>query len=378
MGEQGFLVTVCIPAYNNAEYTRRTLESVLAQTYRPLRVVLIDDASPNSLEPLAEWFSETCDDQIDFKFIRNETNLIADTFYVFYREVGTDWVLQLHHDDRLVLSDFLAQCVQVIRETPDLVACYGNAITERGRTLMVSDSEPDWRVLDGPSFIHYMLVHGHTAWSSILYRAALLKDFSFPSPPFLIDNRTRQETSLDSDEGFSTFYLLAMRGDVAVTGQIFSERGEPATSYSRSSSWHTLGNSLFYIYYGVHLSAFRGRYANQVRKLALYSTLLYGLPRGEGFRLKTMRAAYPKSKGVSCAYVGTYLVTLFRVNRRVMGALLLLNKGDHRGFLGGLLTAPFYSAYYLSRPILRRLTPAPIGRRIRASLSDSVRDENGH
>ena len=49
-------ITICIPVFNREEIVKRTLESVKAQTYRPLRVILVDNnSSDGTLSTLQEW-----------------------------------------------------------------------------------------------------------------------------------------------------------------------------------------------------------------------------------------------------------------------------------------------------------------------------------
>ena len=42
------LVSVCIPAYNNAAYIENTIKSILNQTYSNLELIIVDDKSKDN------------------------------------------------------------------------------------------------------------------------------------------------------------------------------------------------------------------------------------------------------------------------------------------------------------------------------------------
>ena len=44
-GGQGPLVSIVVPVFNGAKYLRESLDSILAQTYRSIEVLVMDDAS---------------------------------------------------------------------------------------------------------------------------------------------------------------------------------------------------------------------------------------------------------------------------------------------------------------------------------------------
>jgi len=308
------LVSILIPAYNNKEYTRHTLESVLQQDYRPLKVLLIDDASPDSLESLAQWFENHKDDGIHFRYVRNESNLSADGYYLWREFIDTEWLIQLHHDDWFIDPYFISQAVAQIVENPNLVVVWANAVTEFSKIKMVRDAIEDWRILSGPDFLTYFLLNGHTAWSAIVYKWSALKvNFNFPRPPFLIDRSTKATTNLDIDEGFSSFYLLSQLGDAAVSGKVVSIRGEPKSSYSRSAQWKTVSHSLFFIYMGCYINDFDFKSSKEVRRIARLSTYLYGINSSEGFLLSSILSYYKESffSVISMQYLLCWLFSAF-------------------------------------------------------------------
>ena len=52
------LVSVIIPVYNTQKYLRAAIESVLAQDYRPLEIIVVDDGSTDSSAAIAQSFPE--------------------------------------------------------------------------------------------------------------------------------------------------------------------------------------------------------------------------------------------------------------------------------------------------------------------------------
>lgn len=58
MGSQQQLVSVMIPAYNAASYLGEAIESVFAQSYRPLEVIVVDDGSDDATGEVARGYGE--------------------------------------------------------------------------------------------------------------------------------------------------------------------------------------------------------------------------------------------------------------------------------------------------------------------------------
>ena len=72
------LVSVIIPTYNRAHLLARALESVIAQSYRPLEVVVVDDGSTdNTAEVVEEHRAALAAEKIPLMFHRQQNGGVA-------------------------------------------------------------------------------------------------------------------------------------------------------------------------------------------------------------------------------------------------------------------------------------------------------------
>lgn len=91
------MVTIVMPAYNCEKYLRQAVESVIAQTYKAWKLLIIDDCSTDGTAALAEKLGRR-DERITV--LHNERNLgVSATRNRGIRETGSEWIAFLDSDD---------------------------------------------------------------------------------------------------------------------------------------------------------------------------------------------------------------------------------------------------------------------------------------
>ena len=113
-------VTIVIPLYNRAHLIERTLESVSDQSYRPIRLIVVDNnSSDSSSDVVAGWASrhETVDFRVTLLHESRQGAAIA-------RNTGlaacdTEWVFFFDSDDRM-LPSLVESVMTETRRDPEL------------------------------------------------------------------------------------------------------------------------------------------------------------------------------------------------------------------------------------------------------------------
>lgn len=104
------LVTVIVPAWNAEKYIERSLRSVLDQSHRRLRVLVIDDGSTDQTAAiLARLRGE--DPRLDYRTVPNGGPAAARNRALAMLPEGTDYVMFLDADD-LLLPDAVAYALE--------------------------------------------------------------------------------------------------------------------------------------------------------------------------------------------------------------------------------------------------------------------------
>jgi len=121
------LVTAVIPTYGRSEALQDAVESVLQQTYDPIELVVVDDASPEPVEPLVTDL--VTDAGVPVTCIRHETNQGANAARNTGIRAGDgDLVAFLDDDDRWK-PDSIERRVDALSGRPSVGLVYSDAVT---------------------------------------------------------------------------------------------------------------------------------------------------------------------------------------------------------------------------------------------------------
>jgi len=142
-------VSVAITVYNQAQYIGQAVESVLAQDYPNLEVVVSDNHSTDQIQEVMA--SYTPDPRL--KYFRNETNLgMIGNFHKALCEYSTgDYALHLDGDDYLTDPGYLSKAMELIdRHSLAMVFARSRSFYEWDNTLVEDKVNSDLpEIIDG-------------------------------------------------------------------------------------------------------------------------------------------------------------------------------------------------------------------------------------
>jgi hypothetical protein len=150
-------VDVIVPCYRYGHFLRECVESVLSQAGPDVRVLIIDDASPDNTAEVAADLVES-DSRVCFRRHRINQGHIA-TYNEGIDWASADYMLLLSADDYL-LPGALRRAVDLMDVHPEVGFTFGKGVElhENGTTIDVGAIRPactqtGWQILRGLKFI---------------------------------------------------------------------------------------------------------------------------------------------------------------------------------------------------------------------------------
>lgn len=129
------LVSVCIPTFNGGDFLAQTLESVLAQTYPRIEIVISDDASSDDTRRIIEEFRDE-----RFEVLLHDEPTGASANWNSACALATGEYIKLLCQDDLLLPRCLEAQVDALESNPSATFAWSarDVISPRGRRLLRS------------------------------------------------------------------------------------------------------------------------------------------------------------------------------------------------------------------------------------------------
>lgn len=125
--ETNNLITVVVPVHNRADIVLRTLDSIYNQTYRPIDLIIVDNASTDStLEKITEWSKSRQKGDFNVEILQCEEAGAACARNFGLEHVRTPWVMFFDSDDEM-RPEHIAKVTREINEHPDCQLIYFDA-----------------------------------------------------------------------------------------------------------------------------------------------------------------------------------------------------------------------------------------------------------
>lgn len=211
------LVSVIVPAYNAGKYVRETLASVLAQTYRTLEVVVVDDGSSDDTARIVEAVMAS-DPRV--RLIRQQNKGVAAARNAGIAAARGAFIAPVDADDLWHPSKIAKQLSRMRAggQQVGLVYVWSASIDENGRVLHRRFGE----TVEGDAYAALILYNFLGNGSTPLFRRSCLERTG------LYDERFRNAADF-------LFYLaMAERYDFAVVPEFLVGYRQVATSLSRN------------------------------------------------------------------------------------------------------------------------------------------------
>jgi alpha-1,3-rhamnosyltransferase len=208
-------VSVLVPSYNHARFIARCLRSIIAQSYRPLQLIVIDDGSED--DSLRRIEQELKDCPFETELIASTHKGLVQTLIQGLKHSRGKYFAYLGSDD-MWLPGFLASRVRLLESRGDAVLAYGHSFVINDEDEIVECTK-DWAAYDNGS-AREMLLNVIVPFSpSVLYRREALERCHWKEDAKLEDYDLYLRLAAEGEFAFDEHIACAWRAHGKNTSQ---------------------------------------------------------------------------------------------------------------------------------------------------------------
>ena len=150
------LVSVIVPLYNAAPYIGEALESIIASTYRPIEVVVVDDGSTDNSLSIAQTFAN---EHSEVSVLHQENAGVSAARNKAIENAQGEWILPVDADDR-ISATYIEKAISIMAEDVRVIGC---------RAMYFGAKQGEWQL---PEYTPELLARKNMIPISSLFRKA--------------------------------------------------------------------------------------------------------------------------------------------------------------------------------------------------------------
>ena len=200
-GHKSAAVSVVIPCFNQGRFLREAIDSILAQTIRPDRIIVIDDGSTDDTAAVAAEYP-----QVDYVFQKNRG--LSGARNAGLRLLTTEFVL-FHDSDDILTPTAIEQCLMAHKKHPKAAFVYGGYwwVDENRRFVGEELAKPQTDHFGALLAKNYIMMHGTVMYRTEILRASGGFDENLPRcEDYDVYLRLTQKYPIASYEGVAAEY----------------------------------------------------------------------------------------------------------------------------------------------------------------------------
>lgn len=177
------LVSMVVPAYNAEASISRTVDTILAQSFDGLEIIIVDDGSVDRTSEIIAWYGETYS---NIRIIRQENAGLPEARNTGIKHAGGEYIGFVDSDD-MIRPDMVKRLYDsAVKNQCDIAVTSVYKIENSGYEPLIGYSISEDTTITIEEFLKQHISCGYalpSVWNK-LYRASLVKERLFPKLRF--------------------------------------------------------------------------------------------------------------------------------------------------------------------------------------------------